>query len=146
MRVLDRLSTPFLLAVASTAVLSAQQLPTFRAEIDSVQLDLRIVDERGRFIRDIAREELQVFEDGQPQSISTFAVVDIPIEPVSATAGRLASDVATNAGSEGRLYVMLLDNLNTHPLRAVTVRELAKYFVDHHLEPADRLAIVTTGG
>ena len=40
----------------------------------------------------------------------------------------------------------MLDDLNTHPLRAITVRQLAKYFVDHNLEEADRLAIVTTGG
>src|SRR5687767_14783398 len=67
-----------LLAVCTCgAALVAQQPPTFRAEIDSVQLDVRVLDGEGRFVRDLGRSDLQVFEDGQPQTITTFAIVDI---------------------------------------------------------------------
>ena len=137
-----------LLAVcACGAALVAQQPPTFRAEIDSVQLDVRVLDGEGRFVRDLGRGDLQVFEDGQPQTITTFAMVDIPIAGEAGRLRAIPSDVATNAGlSQGRLFAMVLDDLNTHPLRGVTVRQLAKYFVDHNLEEADRLTIITTSG
>ena len=137
-----------LLAVCTGGVaLVAQQPPAFRAEIDSVQLDVRVVDEEGRFVRDLGRGDLQVFEDGQPQTISTFAMVDIPIAGEAGRPSLIPSDVATNAGmSQGRLFAMVLDDLNTHPLRGVTVRQLAKHFVDHNLEEADRLTIITTSG
>ena len=129
------------------AALFAQQPPAFRAEIDSIQLDVRVVDEGGRFVRDLGRGDLQVFEDDQPQAITTFAMVDIPIAGEAGRLRALPSDVVTNAGlSQGRLFVMVLDDLNTHPLRGVTVRELARYFVDHNLEDGDRLAIITTSG
>ena len=105
------------------------------------------MDEDGRFVRDLSRGDLQIFEDGQPQAITTFAIVDTPIAGDAGRRSTIPSDVATNAGTnQGRVFVMVLDDLNTHPLRAVTVRELAKYFVDHNLEDADRLAVITTGG
>jgi len=111
-----------------------------------VQLDVRVVDDDGRFVRDLTSSDLQIFEDGQPEGISTFAMVDIPIGVVAPHA-TVPSDVATNtAASQGRLFVLVLDDLNTHPLRAVTVRDLAKYFVDHHLDESDRLALITTSG
>jgi hypothetical protein len=71
-------------------------------------------------------------------------MVDIPIGVVVPQA-TVAPDIATNtAASQGRLFVLVLDDLSTHPLRAVTVRELAKYFVDHNLDESDRLALITT--
>jgi VWFA-related protein len=135
-----------LVVAACGAALLAQQ-PTFRSDIDSVQLDVRVIDEEGRFVGDLTRGDLEVFEDGQLQTVSTFAMVDIPIAGDAGRPSAVQSDVATNAVvHQGRLFVLVLDDLNTHPLRAITVRQLAKYFVDHNLEEADRLAIVTTGG
>ena len=136
-----------LLAVAACGAALLAQQPTFRSDIDSVQLDVRVIDEEGRFVGDLTRGDLEVFEDGQPQNVSTFAMVDIPVAGDAGRSRAVPSDVATNAGAnQGRLFVLVLDDLNTHPLRAITVRQLAKYFVDHNLEEADRLAIVTTGG
>jgi VWFA-related protein len=90
--------------------------------------------------------DLQILEDGQPQTISTFAMVDIPIGVVVPPT-TVPPDIATNRDAkQGRLFVLVLDDLSTHPLRAVTVRELARYFVDHHLGDSDRLTLVTTSG
>ena len=146
MQPIHRTAVALLAVAACGAALLAQQ-PTFRSDIDSVQLDVRVIDEEGRFVGDLTRGDLEVFEDGQPQTVSTFAMVDIPIAGDAGRSRAVPSDVATNAGAnQGRLFVLVLDDLNTHPLRAITVRQLAKYFVDHNLEEADRLAIVTTGG
>ena len=146
MRCTRAIALAILPAAVCAATLLAQQPPTFRAEIDSVQLDVRVVDKEGRFVRDLTASDLQILEDGQPQAISTFAMVDIPIG-ATAPQGAVASDIATNAAaSQGRLFVLVLDDLSTHPLRAVTVRELANYFVDHNLEESDRLALITTSG
>src|SRR5689334_10441955 len=143
MRCTRAIALAILPAAVCAATLLAQQPPTFRAEIDSVQLDVRVVDKEGRFVRDLTASDLQILEDGQPQAISTFAMVDIPIG-ATAPQGAVASDIATNAAaSQGRLFVLVLDDLSTHPLRAVTVRELANYFVDHNLEESDRLALIT---
>ena len=70
------------LAVAVTAVgvvAAAQQPPTFRAEIDSVQLDIRVVDEDGRFVRDLGRGDLQIREDGQQVRAESSAAPGRPV-------------------------------------------------------------------
>lgn len=131
--------------VVCTAVAAAQQ-PTFRTEIDSVQLDVRVVDQDGRFVRGLTRDDLQVYEDGHRQAISTFALVDLPMSTTPAAPIGPSSDVVSNATPSGRLFVLVLDNYNTQPLRAVTVRQLAKRFVDRNLGEGDRAAIVATDG
>jgi VWFA-related protein len=161
MRLIVSRSASLLLALVCGASLAGRQQPppAFRSEIDSVQIDLRVVDGDGRFVGDLALDDLQVYEDGQPQTITTFGLVEIPIDANTAAArrdgvgvgrsfqGRLSSDVVSNLSSApGRLYVMVLDNLNTHPFRAVTVRDLAKRFVDQNVTDVDHLAIVTTSG
>ena len=43
-------------------------------------MDARVLDARGMFVRDLKKEDFQVLEDGAPQTIATFALVDIPVE------------------------------------------------------------------
>src|SRR4029434_24581 len=56
------------------------QTPTFRVQVDYVEVDVLVTDQQGRFVRDLKKEDFQVFEDGKPQSVSTFSLVNIPVE------------------------------------------------------------------
>ena len=63
------------LAVAATP--GAQQpapapppLPSFRADVNAVQLDVRVVDRDGRFVRGLSRDDFRVTEDGNDQQVS----------------------------------------------------------------------------
>src|SRR5688572_12666816 len=90
-----------------------QQPPTFRAGIQLVEVDVTVRDGKGRLVRDLVIEDFELSEDGVPQDVTSFRLVDIPIHPQEsrgdARAGVIDRDVSTNASS-GRLYVMLLDN------------------------------------
>ena len=71
------------MAAATTgALLFAQDAPqpgaTFRSEINYVQIPVRVLDARGEFVRGLAQSDFQIFEDGQPQTITAFSAVDIP--------------------------------------------------------------------
>lgn len=48
------------------------QLPdlTFRAEVNYVEVDARVLDENGKFIGGLTAKDFQVFEDGKPQQVS----------------------------------------------------------------------------
>ena len=52
---------------------SAQQLPTFRAEIDLVDFGVTVTDRRGNYLTDLTRDEFEVLEDGKPQTLTFFA-------------------------------------------------------------------------
>lgn len=49
-------------------------LPTFRSNVTTVQVDVAVLDNKGRFIPKIPRGNFRVLEDGQPQQLSAFAV------------------------------------------------------------------------
>lgn len=132
--------------VATTSAQQADRpaLPDFRSANETVRIDLRAVDAAGQFVGDLRPDEVRIFEDGREQTLTTFTRVDIP-ERAAPTLR--AANIATNRDVDtGRVYVLLLDDINVHPLRRVTVRELAHRFVDRALGPNDRIALTTTSG
>jgi VWFA-related protein len=126
--------------------------PTFRAEVEYVEVDVLVTDAQGRFVRDLRKEEFQVLEDGRRQTISNFSLVEIPGTPAGPSASADAdlpvpSDVQSNEQPfVGRLYVLVLDDLHTAPLRTPLVRRAAREFISRYVGSNDLMAIVNTGG
>src|SRR2546430_2224140 len=69
-------------ATGQAATPATQELPpvTFKVEVNYVEVDAVITDQQGNFVRNLTKNDFQVLEDGKPQSVSTFSLVDIPIE------------------------------------------------------------------
>lgn len=53
-----------------------QAPPQFRAEVTAVLVDVLVLDERGRPVAGLGREDFQVLEDGVLQEIENFDVID----------------------------------------------------------------------
>ncbi len=51
----------------------------FKKEVDEVALHATVVDGNNRLITTLQRNDFQVFEDGQPQKITSFRREDIPV-------------------------------------------------------------------
>lgn len=51
----------------------------FRAQVQEVVLHATVVDEKHRIVTNLAKNDFQVFEDGQPQQISSFRHQDVPV-------------------------------------------------------------------
>lgn len=147
------------LAVVTAVALSAQQPPTsqgqpaqpprFRVEVNYVEVDAVVTDAQGDFVRNLTRDDFEVLEGGKPQEISTFSVVDVPIERGEAPllAPNVLPDVATNErGFNGRVYLLILDDLHTAPLRTNRVKLAARQFVERYVGANDLVAVVNTGG
>jgi len=131
--------------------LSAQQAPpvTFRAEVNFVEVDAIVTDAQGNLVEDLTPDDFEVLEDREPQAISTFAYVDIPVtrpsQPLFSTAP-IEPDVQTNEGIEGRVYLLVLDSRHTHPLNALRVKAAARQFIERRLGSNDVAAVVHTAG
>jgi Ca-activated chloride channel homolog len=54
-------------------------LQTLRSEVDLVVLPVTVTDRKGRFVSSLAESDFQVFENGQPQTISRFSHNDVPV-------------------------------------------------------------------
>ena len=91
-----------------------------------------------------------MYEDGKLQSPTVFSLVDVPIEPPFTPANRtepIDPDVrSTTRSFNGRIYVLLLDDLHTNITRTPDVRDVAKRFIDEYLGESDLAAVVYTGG
>jgi VWFA-related protein len=124
--------------------------PTFKVRVDYVEVDIVVTDRQGRLVRDLKKEDFQVLEDGKTQSITTFTTVDIPIEradrPLFASSP-IEPDVRTNERPfDGRVYVMVIDDMHTRFGRSQRVKIAAKQFIEQRLGSNDLMAIVHTAG
>ncbi|HEV8398017.1 MAG TPA: VWA domain-containing protein [Vicinamibacterales bacterium] len=147
-------------AAFSTGVLWAQQAPApaapqdaappviFRVEVDYVEADVLVTDAQNNPVNDLKAEEFEVLEDGKPQKVTSFSRVDIPIEraerPLFATAP-VEQDVQTNDHTEGRIYLIVLDDLHTEFTRTPRVKAAMRRFFERSFGTNDLAAIVFTG-
>src|SRR5215212_5553108 len=110
---------------------------TFQVEINYVDVDALVTDQQGRFVSDLTLGDFELFEDGKPQKINTFSLVDIPVQrPNRFIVGdrSVTPDVKSNREPfAGRLYVIVLDDLDVSVHRTSHVRKFAREFIEHRL-------------
>jgi VWFA-related protein len=123
---------------------------TFQSEVTYVDVDATVTDQQGNLVTDLTREDFEVFEDGKPQKVEMFSFVDIPIEREMRFLGvdrPVAVDARTNRRPfTGRVYVIVLDDLDISPIRTAHTKKVAREFVEKHLGVNDMAAVVYTSG
>ncbi len=128
-----------------------QQPPiTFRAEVNYVEVDARVLDAQGKFVTDLKPEDFEVFEDRRPQKVTAFSLVNIPVErqqrPLFASKP-VEPDVRNNLqGADGRIYLLVLDDLHTTALRSQRTKLAARTFIERYIGANDLAAVVHTCG
>jgi VWFA-related protein len=140
-------------AQAPPAQEPAQRRPTFTLGVHFVEIDIVVTDRSGAFVRGLRLEDFEVIDDGEPQEIAAFSVVDLPVPdpaapPASprAAATRHDSDVLSNDSSpDSRVYLLVLDDLHVAAQRSGQVRRGARLFIDEYLAPGDVAAVVHVG-
>lgn len=72
--------------------------PQFTSGVNVVEVYAAVTDAQGNPVKGLRREDFRVLEDGQPQTVSTFAEADFPLS-VALALDRSFSMAARNAGS-----------------------------------------------
>jgi VWFA-related protein len=136
-------------ALALSAMVAHAQTPTFRTETTVVQLPVRVLDPKGNFVRDLTAADIEVLEDGVPQKISEFMLVDVSSVPVRSPLIVPANGVLSAADLEkvpGRLYLFLLDDVHLTVGHSARARDLLRGFIRDRITPADAAAVVIASG
>lgn len=152
-----RLITVLLAGAWLAAVPAAQQPPappesplTFKVEVNYVEIDAVVTDGQGNFVRDLTRDDFQIVEEGKPQTLSVFSRVEIPIaraDPPLFAKAALPPDIATNRTPfEGRVFVIVIDDLHIGLSRTPRVRNAARQFIERYVGANDLVAVVNTRG
>lgn len=105
------------------ALVSAQaqspQAPTFSVSVNLIKVPFSVFDENGTMVKDLNRNDFELWEDGVPQTIRSFG---LDTNPVS--------------------VVLLLDSSATEKQDFKKIREAAEDFADA-LSSEDRISILT---
>jgi VWFA-related protein len=122
---------------------------TFRVEVNYVEVDAHVTDAQGNFVRGLTKDDFVVTEEGKPQQLSVLSLVDIPIERPDAplfSPTTIPADVTDNHTEfNGRVFVLVLDDLQTLFSRSARVKLAAKQFIERYLGENDIAAVVQTG-
>lgn len=58
------------------AVIAEENLPVFSVDVANVDVLFTVTDKKGKSVRNLKREHFKVYEDGYPQTITTFSAGD----------------------------------------------------------------------
>jgi VWFA-related protein len=131
----------------------SEDQPTFRSSVVRVGVSVLVVDGQGNPIRGLTQHDFQVFEDGRPQEIASFAPYEyssgsLPAdrEPADLHGFATVTPVSNAWTSESRLFAILIDDLHIEARRTDRTRRLARQLVEQ-LAPSDLLLVgVTSSG
>jgi VWFA-related protein len=121
---------------------------SFKAGVNFVEVHAVVTDSRGEFVRDLTKDDFEIYEAGRLQTPTVFNLIDTP---AAARAAIAAADPdpdvrSTTARFEGRLFIIVLDDLHTAALRSTLVKRAARQFVERHIADGDLAAVVYTSG
>jgi VWFA-related protein len=123
---------------------------TFQAEVNLIEVDAIVTDEQGNSVLGLTIDDFELFDDGQQQKIAAFSYVDIPLQIPPEFPGvekPVPVDVRSNQEPvSGRMYVIVLDDMNIDALRTAIVRKYAREFVEAYFGAGDIAAVTYTSG
>lgn len=123
--------------------------PVFRAGVELVTLDVRVLDRQGRPIRGLRPEEFQVDLDGQRRPVQAaeyieFATARTPA-PVRSAIASSPFEPAALAEDPGRSILIAFDDLSFRTLQgSALLSDVGAWLA--RLDPRDRVGVTTMSG
>lgn len=127
---------------------TAAPTTTIKVSTRLVTVDVIVQDKKNQPVTGLSKDDFQLFEDGQPQTISVFSV-EGQSAPAATPAATLPPGVFSNrpnlqSSAPTSATVILLDGLNTSPADMAMARSAVAKFVQK-LQPQDRVALYSMG-
>ena len=114
------------------------------------QLDVTVVDKKGKVVGDLRPDEIEIYENGEKQRITGFSFVSAvkTITEKDAPADKNAIPIpqaALRPEQIRRTFALVVDDLSLSFESAYQTRRALKKFVDEQMQDGDLVAIVRTG-
>ncbi len=123
-----------------------------RIETELVQIDIVVADKNGKLVRDLKREDFELFEDGKKQQITHFAAGTatrpatwLRVNKKTDAKGAVAVAAGAEAGAE-RYLVIAVDDFHIAPENLLIAKRTLQRFINEQMVAGDRIAVVTTSG
>ncbi len=126
---------------------AAETEPTFRAAINFIRVDVIVTDDDGNFVTDLDASDFEVFEDGEPQDIESFQLVEIgPVpdpdaEPARPIINRYDEEREA-ARADTRVFVVFFDDYHVRWENGVRAGRTLARFIRENLRPTDLIGVM----
>ncbi|MEO5739795.1 MAG: VWA domain-containing protein [Vicinamibacterales bacterium] len=125
----------------------ADQTPVFRSDINFVRVDVIVNDRQGNPVNDLKAEDFEVTEDGKPQSIQTFKLINVSDDTGVGTDPprevRNPIEEQTEAARDDvRLFAIFLDDYHVRLENSMRAREPIARFVENQMNAKDLAGIM----
>jgi VWFA-related protein len=131
---------------------ATQDKPTFRVQVDLVTNDIVVRDEKGNFVSDLKQDEIEIYEDGVKQDISSMTVVAggkvsnlLAPPPPPPPEGIILPPVKPRTDVSGRIFLFFVDDLHLQFHNTGRVRDLFKRIAKELVHDGDMFGIVSSG-
>ena len=121
--------------------------PTFRAGINFIRVDVIVADDDGNLVRDLDVSDFQVLEDGEPQNIESFQLIEIG--PVPAPDAEPARPIINSydeereaARADTRIFVVFFDDYHVRWENGVRAGRTLARFIRENLRPTDMIGVM----
>jgi VWFA-related protein len=138
-------------AAEPKAEVPSQELgPTFKVRVNLVQVKVVVRDEKGEAVKNLQREDFQVYDNGKLQLISTFGVETPETfrkrEEAAAKTERIESSPGIEReGIPQRYVAVVFDDVHLQTTDILPVRAGSEKLIDS-LKQGDRIGIFSTSG
>lgn len=133
------LTAAALVVLAATELIALRQ---FRAGTALVLVDVVATRADGNLARDLKRDDFLIFEDGRPQEIKQFQVVDL--EGIAAESAD-PPGVFSNRAEPGAVFAIVLDDMNVDARHTSLMHQSARRFVDEEVRAGDYVGVLRSG-
>ena len=138
-------STLFAQASQSVQTPSSDQ-PVFRLGTDTVEADVIVRDQSGRFVSDLTRDDFELLDEGRPQRIETvYLVTQSNAKGVSAVSATSTSRTGVRRLTAARVLVLFFDDEHLLPGGFRRLQQAAEHVVQNVLRTGDLAGIVARG-
>ena len=121
--------------------------PIFRTGVNFIRVDVIVTDGDGAPVRDLRAADFQVFEDGEPQEIESFQLVEIG--PVPAPDAEPARPIINRydeereaARADTRIFVVFFDDYHVRWENGVRAGRALAEFLRTNLQPTDLIGLM----
>jgi VWFA-related protein len=124
---------------------------TFKVRVNLVQVKVVVRDDKGELVKDLKREDFQVFDQGKPQIITTFGLETPETrkkrreEAAKTQQGVTEGSPNSVVGLPERFVALVFDDIHLRIEDATFVRASAKKLIDS-MTPSDRIGMFGTSG
>jgi VWFA-related protein len=125
--------------------LQAQQPRSFRAGVDLLTIELRVLDRQGRPVQGLRPEDFQIELDGQRRPVQAMEYVAFGFARTSTVPAAPPPFQPLPAEPDGRSVLIAFDDLSFRTNQATTIMADVTNWLSR-LDPRDRVAVRTTSG